>query len=169
MDFPRCTRSTATLLIAILVMAGCTFTAGCKSDSEKARAMLNKAHVLIRDQQGGEAKKILDDLVAKYPHTQEATEANNILDSIIIAGDFAEAKISEIQVKEIEGALQLFSFDVGRYPSQEEGLRALIVNPGIDGWKGPYLESVDKAKDRLAKFKYLCPGDQGEEFSIISR
>ena len=36
-------------------------------------------------------------------------------------------------------ALELFHEDIGRYPTQKEGLRALIEDPLTLSWKGPYL------------------------------
>ena len=39
-------------------------------------------------------------------------------------------QIAKIQIKEIEGALQLFSFDMGRNPDTAEGLESLMRNPG---------------------------------------
>jgi general secretion pathway protein G len=38
-------------------------------------------------------------------------------------------------------ALDMFEQDTGRYPTSEEGLSALVVNPGVSGWKGPYLKA----------------------------
>lgn len=37
-------------------------------------------------------------------------------------------------------ALDLFDQDVGRYPTADEGLKALVDDAGIPGWKGPYLK-----------------------------
>ncbi len=35
--------------------------------------------------------------------------------------------------------LDQFRLDVGRYPTTQEGLAALVTNPGgIDNWDGPY-------------------------------
>jgi len=69
-------------------------------------------------------------------------------------------QIAKIQIKELEGALQLFSFDMGRYPSTSEGLDALVRNPGnLDSWKGPYLSKPDLPKDPWGKpYVYRCPG-----------
>jgi general secretion pathway protein G len=73
-------------------------------------------------------------------------------------------QIAKIQIKELEGALQLFSFDVGRYPSTSEGLDALIRNPGnMESWRGPYLSKADLPKDPWGKlFVYRCPGQHGD-------
>ena len=38
-------------------------------------------------------------------------------------------------------ALDNFELDTGRYPSDEEGLAALMQNPGVQGWDGPYLKT----------------------------
>ena len=39
-------------------------------------------------------------------------------------------------------ALDLFEQDMGRYPSSDEGLQALVQNPGTGKWKGPYIQSI---------------------------
>jgi len=39
-------------------------------------------------------------------------------------------------------ALDRFRDDTGRYPTEEEGLAALVVNPGITGWNGNYVNIV---------------------------
>ena len=39
-------------------------------------------------------------------------------------------------------ALNMFREDCGRYPTTEEGLWALIVNPGITNWPKPYVNLI---------------------------
>ena len=56
-------------------------------------------------------------------------------------------QLAKIQIKELEGALQLFSMDTGRYPTTAEGLDALIHNPGMASWRGPYPSRYDFTKD----------------------
>jgi general secretion pathway protein G len=42
----------------------------------------------------------------------------------------------------------LFKDDMGRYPTEAEGLKALATNPGdADGWLGPYLKSEKSLND----------------------
>lgn len=36
-------------------------------------------------------------------------------------------------------ALGRYRFHVGAYPSAEQGLKALIEDPGVEGWNGPYI------------------------------
>ena len=72
-------------------------------------------------------------------------------------------QIAKIQIKELEGGLQLFSFDMGRYPTSSEGLEALVRNPGNnDAWKGPYL-AKDLPKDPWGRvYVYRSPGLHGD-------
>ena len=78
-------------------------------------------------------------------------------------------QIAKIQIKELEGALQLFSFDIGRYPESAEGLEALIQNPGgIESWKGPYL-AKSVPKDPWEKpYIYRFPGTHGGDYDLFS-
>ncbi len=78
-------------------------------------------------------------------------------------------QIAKIQIKELEGALQLFSFDIGRFPTTSEGLEALIRNPGnMDAWKSPYLNKTELPKDPWGKpYVYRCPGQHGD-FDLFS-
>jgi len=78
-------------------------------------------------------------------------------------------QIARIQIKEIDGALQLFSFDMGRFPNSSEGLEALIRNPGnIEAWRGPYLNKNELPKDPWGKpYVYRSPGIHGD-YDLLS-
>src|SRR5689334_5171296 len=53
----------------------------------------------------------------------------------------ARQTTAKAQIVEFEGVLDLFRLDVGRYPSNEEGLQALRTSPGtLPNWDGPYLK-----------------------------
>ena len=53
----------------------------------------------------------------------------------------AKAKTAAVQIADLDKALELFKLDVGRYPTTEEGLPALVARPGaLAGWAGPYLK-----------------------------
>ena len=73
-----------------------------------------------------------------------------------------QEQIGRIQVKELEGALQLFFSDIGRYPTSSEGLEALVRNlRDLGSWKGPYL-AKELPKDPWDKpYIYRCPGRRG--------
>lgn len=56
----------------------------------------------------------------------------------------AKSQTAEAQVKNIQAALDLFLIDVGRYPTENEGLKALVEAPaGGVGWAGPYLDDEE--------------------------
>ncbi len=78
-------------------------------------------------------------------------------------------QIARIQIKELEGALQLYSFDMGHFPTSSEGLEALVRNPGnTDSWKGPYLSKSELPKDPWGRlYGYRCPGMHGD-FDLFS-
>jgi len=78
-------------------------------------------------------------------------------------------QIAKIQIQELGQALQLFSFDVGRFPTTSEGLEALIRNPGnIEAWRGPYLSKTEVPKDPWGKaYVYRCPG-QHLDYDLFS-
>jgi general secretion pathway protein G len=43
------------------------------------------------------------------------------------------------QISDFLAALQNYRSDVGEFPSQAQGLRALRIDPGVRRWNGPYL------------------------------
>lgn len=56
----------------------------------------------------------------------------------------AKSKTAAVQIADLEKALELFKLDVGRFPTTEEGLEALVRKPAsvTAGWNGPYLKSA---------------------------
>jgi general secretion pathway protein G len=53
----------------------------------------------------------------------------------------AKSKTAQVQVKDLEQGAELFKLDVGRFPSDQEGLNALVEKPSTaPGWNGPYLK-----------------------------
>jgi len=80
----------------------------------------------------------------------------------------AEAKTAKAQIELFGTALDTFRLDVGRYPTSQEGLAALMQKPGgADRWDGPYLKK-DLPPDPWGKpYIYKSPGDHGV-YDIIS-
>lgn len=80
----------------------------------------------------------------------------------------AKQQATQAQIENFSGALKLFRLDVGRYPSNEEGLQALRVNTGsIPNWSGPYTEKEIPKDPWGNNYVYRCPGQNGE-FDLIS-
>jgi general secretion pathway protein G len=82
--------------------------------------------------------------------------------------DKAKHVAAKSQISEYEGALDTFKLDVGRYPSNEEGLAALRAKPAnVTNWDGPYLKK-DVAPDPWGKpYVYRFPGAHGD-FDLLS-
>lgn len=75
----------------------------------------------------------------------------------------ARTDTARIQIENLGGLLDLYRLDVGRYPSEDEGLRALLDRPpGLQGWNGPYLTRADVLLDPWGRpYLYRQPGRQG--------
>ena len=58
-----------------------------------------------------------------------------------------KVKVAKVQLKLIATALDVFRLDCGVYPTQKQGLQALLTDPGIDQWRGPYLKGKQVLKD----------------------
>ena len=60
----------------------------------------------------------------------------------------AKSKSAAIQIRDFEQALELYKLDVGRFPSSNEGLNALVRQPSsAKGWNGPYLKKDEVPMD----------------------
>lgn len=78
----------------------------------------------------------------------------------------AGAKVStaEIQIRNLSAALDIYRLDVGRYPSTQEGLEALVkAPPGVTRWSGPYIRDTASLTDPWGRpYTYRSPGEKGE-------
>lgn len=74
----------------------------------------------------------------------------------------AKTKTTKVQVRDFEQALEVFKLDVGRFPSNEEGLDALVRQPGnLTGWNGPYLRRNQIPQDAWNRpYHYRFPGER---------
>ncbi|MDA8453506.1 type II secretion system major pseudopilin GspG [Acidovorax sp. GBBC 3334] len=74
----------------------------------------------------------------------------------------AKSKTAGVQIADLDKALELFKLDVGRYPSTEEGLDALVKRPGsANGWAGPYLKGGVPSDPWGHPYRYANPGPNG--------
>lgn len=76
--------------------------------------------------------------------------------------DGAKSKTAVVQIKDLEQAVELFKLDVGRFPTSSEGLDALVTNPGVNGWNGPYLRRGLPDDPWGNAFRYESPGRNGD-------
>jgi general secretion pathway protein G len=84
-------------------------------------------------------------------------------------GDAASANIARTDMGQIAQSLDLFKLEIGRYPSQQEGLEALLKNPGnIPNWNGPYLRRDNIQDPWKNDYKYTTPGPNNTPFEVKS-
>jgi general secretion pathway protein G len=83
--------------------------------------------------------------------------------------DSAKVSTAKTEVSNLAAGLDLFKYDVGRYPTTEEGLQALVSAPeGVDNWNGPYIKKSTKLSDPWGRpYNYRYPGTHAE-FDLYS-
>jgi len=65
-------------------------------------------------------------------------------------------------------ALDQFQIDCGRYPTDAEGLAALVKRPAdTTGWQGPYVKTL--VSDPWGRpYHYRSPGQHNNDFDLFS-
>ena len=81
----------------------------------------------------------------------------------------SEVTIAKAQIEAFEKSLDTYRLDVGRYPTTDEGLAALLTAPATAGakWNGPYLKKGVPPDPWGHPYQYRAPGTKGE-FEIVS-
>ena len=75
----------------------------------------------------------------------------------------SQTKVAKAQIDSLEKALDQYRLDVGRYPSTEEGLQALVAAPsGETNWAGPYLRKGIPPDPWGRPYVYGQPGTHGD-------
>lgn len=81
----------------------------------------------------------------------------------------ARAKTAQLGLDAVSSAVEQFREDVGRYPTEQEGLDALLQDPGdADGWTGPYLKDAKTIKDPWNHAIVYQLDATAERFAVIS-
>jgi len=73
----------------------------------------------------------------------------------------AKSETAGLQIRQLGSAVQLFYIDLGRYPSNAEGLVVLVEAPAGDAsWDGPYMASAEALVDPWGRdYAYEEPTD----------
>ena len=81
----------------------------------------------------------------------------------------ARSDTAKLQIQNLVATLDLYRLDVGRYPTQEEGLAALVKKPASAArWNGPYLKAEAVPLDPWGRaYLYKVPGKRGD-YDIVS-
>lgn len=80
----------------------------------------------------------------------------------------AKRTAAHTQIQGFVSALDSYFIDVGRFPSNDQGLESLVRAPaGVTGWKGPYLKREVPNDPWGRKYIYRSPGNN-RPFEIVS-
>jgi general secretion pathway protein G len=76
----------------------------------------------------------------------------------------SRTQTAKVQIENISASLDHFQLDVGRYPTPDEGLEALVKPPpSAPNWNGPYLKKESALVDPWGqKYFYVIPGKHGD-------
>jgi general secretion pathway protein G len=81
----------------------------------------------------------------------------------------SEVKAARAQLDALDKALGTYRIDTGRYPSTEQGLKALIDKPQDEPkWAGPYLAKALPPDPWGRAYLYRTPGEKNREFELMS-
>jgi general secretion pathway protein G len=83
----------------------------------------------------------------------------------------AKIKATKASLKVLDDAVTLFKLDTGRFPTEEEGLKALVEKPtDVTTWsEGGYLKTKQVPKDAWGHdFVYHLNPESGQPFEVMS-
>lgn len=81
----------------------------------------------------------------------------------------SEIKAARAQLDALDKALSTYRLDTGRYPTTEQGLRALTFRPADEPkWAGPYLAKDVPLDPWGHAYVYRQPGQAGHEYDLLS-
>ena len=88
-----------------------------------------------------------------------------------VVGRTGEAKRAKAasDISALSGMLQAYKLDNDLFPSTEQGLAALRIQPGdAPNWKGPYSQKDIPLDPWSNEYSYESPGPDGQDFLIVS-
>lgn len=94
-----------------------------------------------------------------------------IVPQVINKVDEARVSKAKADIQSLETALTMFRLDNSKYPTTDQGLQALVVqptDPSIRHWRqGGYLQRV--SKDPWGNdYQYVFPGTHGKEYDLYT-
>jgi general secretion pathway protein G len=80
----------------------------------------------------------------------------------------SQTTVARAQIDVFTKAIDNFRLDVGRFPTTQEGLNALVVKPAnAEKWGGPYLKKEVPPDPWGHPYVYQMPGTKGD-YAVIS-
>jgi general secretion pathway protein G len=93
-----------------------------------------------------------------------------VIPKVVHRADDARQAAAIADVSAFSSALNMYKVDTGQYPTTDQGLQALLTNPGVKGWNKPYLDNMATLKTDPWGHPYIynCPSSHGQDFDIVS-
>lgn len=86
--------------------------------------------------------------------------------------DSSKVQTAQTQVKMFKGSLETMRLDIGRFPTEAEGLTMLNTPPADEKlrtrWHGPYLDEALPPDPWGNPYQYSLPGSGGQPFALYS-
>jgi len=82
--------------------------------------------------------------------------------------DEAKKTRASQDIATLSTALSMYDLTIGGFPTSEQGLKALVENPGVEGWKKPFLQRKIINDPWGSEYKYVYPGSKGIEYDLFS-
>jgi general secretion pathway protein G len=83
--------------------------------------------------------------------------------------DQALWRAGKAQLTQLGGELDRYKLDTGRYPTTQEGLQALVKQPGgTVNWIGPYTKAENIKDPWKNDIVYRSPGSDGRPYELVS-
>jgi general secretion pathway protein G len=81
----------------------------------------------------------------------------------------AKEDVVKVQVEALSTSLDLFKLDIARYPTDQEGLKALVQKPaGLDQWNGPYVTKATSLTDPWGRLYVYHQADPTGNYLLYS-
>jgi general secretion pathway protein G len=79
---------------------------------------------------------------------------------------------AETQIKMLKGTLETLRLDIGRFPTEAEGLAMMVSQPTDEKlrarWRGPYLDGDVPLDPWGAPYQYAIPGANNQPIALYS-
>ena len=82
--------------------------------------------------------------------------------------DRAKEARARQDIAALSTALSMYELQIGSYPTTDQGLRALVENPGVDGWTKPFLKKRIIKDPWGNEYRYRYPGTKGGDYDLYS-
>lgn len=82
----------------------------------------------------------------------------------------ARTSVAKQSIERIASVLDMYKLDIGRYPTTDQGLRALVERPtNVSNWNGPYVKGNVPVDPWNHPYVYRDPSARaGNEFDLCS-